>query len=801
MSEKTAMPELLLPAGGFDAGIAAFEGGADAVYLGFKDFSARRQARNFTVDEYRRLLRFAHEGGKKVYAALNTVVLPSDDGELGRILSVISAYPPDAVIFQDWGLASLLHSLFPKLALHASTQTAIQTPEAALIAAAAGVSRVVLPRETTIAELASFVREVPGLEFEVFIHGALCYSFSGLCLASGILLGRSGNRGECAQVCRSYYARQRAAPPAGPASRAASGAGLGAASGAASGAAVGAAASEEGHWFSCRDLDLFEELPALVKTGASSLKVEGRMKSPEYCFALARLYRAGLDSLPGKPLDPKEEAELRERARIAFARNPTRAYSLKAEGEDLVDPSWPGHRGSTLGTVLRADADRVVIRLEAGLGLRDGVLALPPEPRSGRLLDPPAFSVQDLADAKSAKPLVVARPGSLVEFASPGALPYGTELRRISARDMDRRALSLESYPRLLRIIPALLSVGVKAGMGRLSLSLDLPTGSGRGEAGGMRAHQNVEDDEDLPLAASRSPGSFRKAAELFAESGDHDFVLTTSLAEDVRLELGELSLPLADLFLPPSLLKKAKNRLYSKVDLLLAAFDEEEARGLAAAVGASQTSSLPICPLGGTATIPPRGSLSFPLPGLSRGLPLALPSHLAEGRELPRAMGISYLALAPVVSSWRAYEGLVFERVKGELEGGARLMVGINALHHLPLARRLEAFCPDRARLGFFADIHLYVASSRAAEAWLSLFPNLVFAYEYVEKSAAANEIDLPLFVSKGCYMRHTAFRGACPDTCPKSYRRELQDRDRSYLVLIEDCVTMLFRKTAASS
>ena len=136
-------PELLLPAGGFESAIAAFEGGADAIYLGFSDFSARKQARNFDRLEYRRMLGHAHSTGKRIYVALNTIVAEGEFEGLVELLVFLSRFKPDAVIFQDWGLASLIHEEFPGIELHASTQTAIQTPEAARLAASCGVTRIV----------------------------------------------------------------------------------------------------------------------------------------------------------------------------------------------------------------------------------------------------------------------------------------------------------------------------------------------------------------------------------------------------------------------------------------------------------------------------------------------------------------------------------------------------------------------------------------------------------------------------------------------------------------------------------
>ncbi|HET7839658.1 MAG TPA: peptidase U32 family protein, partial [Rectinemataceae bacterium] len=324
MTRSTAsrrLPELLLPAGSFESGIAAIEGGADALYLGFSSFSARKQARNLDPLEYRRLSGFARARGVRLYVAINPVILERELAAVSELLAFLSRFRPDSIIVQDWGLARLIRQRHPGLTLHASTQTAVQGAEGARIARELGVTRIVLPRETPVAELARLRAEVPDLEYEVFVHGALCYSYSGLCLASGLLLGRSGNRGECAQICRSYYSGE------GPIGR-------------------------KGYWFSCRDLRLLERLESLAAAGAASLKVEGRMKAPEYCHAVARLYRGALDRLGGASLSDTELEERAEAARLAFARSPTEAWLEERGGSCLIDSEYPGHRGVPVGVVV-----------------------------------------------------------------------------------------------------------------------------------------------------------------------------------------------------------------------------------------------------------------------------------------------------------------------------------------------------------------------------------------------------------------------------------------------------------------
>lgn len=757
-------PELLMPAGGFDAAIAAFEGGADAVYLGFRDFSARKQARNFDRDEYRRLLGHARNNGKRVYVTLNTVMTEAELPKVSELLVFLSRFSPDAIIFQDWGLASLIHEEFPSLALHASTQTAIQTPEATRLASSVGVSRIVLPRECGLEDLRRFASEAPDLEYEVFVHGALCYSFSGLCLASGLLLGRSGNRGECAQVCRSFYRRDD---------------------------------GRNGYWFSCRDLCLVADLAALAEAGAASFKVEGRMKSPEYVYAVARLYRAAIDHA-----DAEAMAQLLEDARTAFSRSPTKAYLRAGNGEDLIDSSYPGHRGSLLGKVVSADRRSVVAELVARLGLRDGVMALGPgtDAQPGSDCPPPGpimFSAVEIRDARSGRPLVTARPGSLVELAVPEDIAPGSELRILSSREADRRKVSQEEFETAVESIRAELSVSASPEGPRLALEL-------HGPAGGVLAageNRGFVDGEIAPLEPARSEGGFQKALGLFSESGDADFRFDTELsASPVSVAGGERKL--ADLFLPPSFVKKSKNRFYADVRTWLAKAAELRA-------GEGFPHRIPPIPALDFEA-PPRKALSFPSDTIRTGLPFLTAGLLAEEVALPVAAGREWLPLSPLVADWSSYSDSVSKLVGKRIAEGHRLVVGIDALHHIPLAARLRELDPAGDFLSFYGDIHLYCANSRALDFWRRSIPGLAFAYAWLEdgeglalhgvKGLAEPGADFepPLFLSRGCYVRHNLQGGNCPASCRKRYSFPLSDRERRYKVVVDGCITMLFRDTS---
>ena len=256
MRRKGALPELLSPAGDFEALVAAVKGGADAVYIGGKSFSARAFAKNFDMDEIRRAVRYCRLRGVKLYVTLNTLIYDKEMNEALEYAAELYRAGVDALISADVGLITLVRRYIPKLEVHASTQMSVHNSIGADAAAALGCTRVVLARELSGGDIVS-VTENCKVETEVFLHGALCVCHSGQCLFSSLVGGRSGNRGECAQPCRLPY---NGAYP-----------------------------------LSLRDLSLASHIPALIDSGVASLKIEGRMKSPEYVYRVTKIYRHLLD--------------------------------------------------------------------------------------------------------------------------------------------------------------------------------------------------------------------------------------------------------------------------------------------------------------------------------------------------------------------------------------------------------------------------------------------------------------------------------------------------------------------------
>jgi putative protease len=626
----------------------------------------------------------------------------------------------------------------------------------------------------------------PDLELECFVHGALCYSFSGLCLASGLVLGRSGNRGECAQLCRSYYDAERPSGPSG---------------------------GRRGYWFSCRDLELGGRVGELARAGIVSFKVEGRMKSPEYCYAVAHLYRGYIDALAGHGPGEEEMAVRLDAARLAFSRSPTEAWLFEQGGSHLIDSAYPGHRGVTAGRVEKSLGRRIFVELSRPVGLRDGLLGfehrITPSEGSSDLPQPSRFPLLGLRDARTGRELTHAREATHVEFELPlsdGDKPpifkQGDELRLISSRASDRKAVSPEEYEGEREKLELSLSIGDEG----IAAELSLPRFDGMKSAGSV----GIEASGSLPLDLAKSPGGFERALGLFSESGDYDFILAPSIDwnEEIGLPDGRKART-SELFIPPSVLKREKNRIYAEAADRIADAQMAYAReSMKSCDEVSRRSAARHYTANAAVSAPPRAALAFPREGLAKGMPFATKRDLVDSRELPSWGGRSWLPLAPLVADRAEYAKLAEDRASSELAAGKSLSIGLGALHHFGIGRRMLARNPDAAeRLSFFLDINLYVANGLAWENLSSLLPRVEFAYRYLELegakddtealpfASAGKDFEPPLFQSLGCLLKHHINKGSCPEDCGRFWSITLSDRNRRYRVLAEDCVSYLFR------
>ena len=312
------MVELLAPAGNPEALEAAIAEGADAVYLGLKSFNARMRSSNFAWNQFEATVDVLHKRNKKIYVTVNTVVTENEMERLYRFLAYLNNVGPDGIIVQDLGLIQMAHKHFPNLKLHASTQLNIASAKAANAMSRWGVSRTVLARELSLEEIRA-VHANTSCELEVFVHGALCVSESGLCLFSSYLGGKSANRGMCTQACRRLYTAHE---PEG---------------------------DREGYFFSPADLQLIEYIPDLIQAGVASFKIEGRMKSAEYVGTVVSAYRYVIDNWEA---DKKAAVETGKRILANdFARKKTGYRFKSTRAEEVLNPDQAGGTGIYLGII------------------------------------------------------------------------------------------------------------------------------------------------------------------------------------------------------------------------------------------------------------------------------------------------------------------------------------------------------------------------------------------------------------------------------------------------------------------
>jgi len=330
-----------------DCARAAVENGADAVYFGLQgSFNARARAVNFAADELSGLLGFLHQRGVKGYLTLNTLVFAGELPQAEREIRLAAAAGVDAVLVQDFGVARLAQAVCPELPLHGSTQMTLSCAAAIAKAASLGVRRVVLPRELSLDEIAWLARQTE-IELEVFVHGALCISYSGQCLASLALGGRSANRGLCAQACRMPYELI------------------------CDGRTVDTA--DRRYLLSPQDLAAFERVPRLMAAGVAAFKIEGRMKSADYVAAVTRHYRRAIDAaLAGRPADFSAEDLLQ--LELSFSRGLGPGWLEGPNHQRLVQGESSTKRGVLLGQVAETRGPRIAVRLQQAVQRGDGLV-------------------------------------------------------------------------------------------------------------------------------------------------------------------------------------------------------------------------------------------------------------------------------------------------------------------------------------------------------------------------------------------------------------------------------------------
>jgi len=498
----TKRPELLAPAGSLEAFFAALEAGADAVYCGLRDFSARARARNFTPQELDGMVRLAHDRDRRLYVTVNTLVKEAELPQLIDTLATLAELAVDGVILQDLAVWRLARQHFPELPLHASTQLTVHNAAGVRQLERMGFRRAVLARELTLAEIAA-IRAATTLPLEHFIHGALCFSFSGQCYFSSWLGGKSGNRGRCAQPCRRRY-QYRGKP---------------------------------GYFFSPNDLSAIDLLPELVRAGISSLKIEGRMKSAEYVANVVRAYRLALDAPAGRRREAVQEAK--GLLRDAFGRPPTRGFLGGAEPRDIAVAALKGATGRFLGEVEQERQGGIVFTCRDRLHLGDRLRVQPKSDAAGT-----AFTIKELR--LGSRGVKQAPAGSRVTVPSPFRNKFrkGDAIYKVSSE----QAFTLSDAAARRRL--------AAAPPRRWPLALNLTLADDRlqleAEAGGLSLSR------DYPVTAYPAEGEGltpEVLAKVFAASGDAPLRLSRLTADG-----------LPPVVIPPSRLKEIRRELFREL-------------------------------------------------------------------------------------------------------------------------------------------------------------------------------------------------------------------------------------------
>ena len=335
--------ELLAPAGNLEILKTAIDNGADAVYIGGENFSARAFADNFNNDQIIEAINYAHIKGSKVYVTINTMAHDDEIKDIIEFVDFLYLNDVDALIVADFGLISLLNNRYPNLSIHVSTQLNTHSLWQVKLLENLNVSRAVLARETEFSTI-KYIKNNSNIELEVFAHGALCVCYSGNCLHSSMIGKRSGNRGKCAQPCRMEYSIFE----------------------------NGRAISDKKYLLSTKDLNTLENLDKLIESGIASLKIEGRMKSKEYVALVVKTYRDAIDSYYETHVNNVDYLAI-ENMKLVFSRGFTNGFIFNEKNKDFTNTYRPSHIGVKVGKVVSIKNDKVQIKLSDDIHQKDKI--------------------------------------------------------------------------------------------------------------------------------------------------------------------------------------------------------------------------------------------------------------------------------------------------------------------------------------------------------------------------------------------------------------------------------------------
>lgn len=749
------MTELALPAGSLQAALVAFKEGADAVYLGMRNFSARKEATNFSLEDLSKIKNLANEQDKKVYVAVNTLIDDSQLPDLIKTLRQIAFIGCDGIIVQDLGVARIIKGQFPSLALHGSTQLAVHTIEGVRELKRLGFTRVVLARELTLEEIQKIRDACPDIELKVFIHGALCYGFSGLCTASEQLCSRSANCGACAQICRSWFSLE--ADPTQSAALSPTPAG-----------------KETGWYFSMSDLKAGDVAKTLEEMGIDSLKVEGRMKGPAYTLAASKYYRAVLDGTASE----EEKQALEESLSIVFARRQTRGWlaDYGRSGQNfevrtaptLGSTSYPSHRGIPAAKIKVVKKDYAIVTTLHDLAIRDGLMFFAKGSKDP--IEAIKFSLGGIFD-QNGRSLASAYKGETVEVDLPqkGPLPHAGEMLYLISSHDQNPALLTESISTTKHPLDTVVEV--------LEKDLILTT---------VFEGKTICHTYEIEVAEAKKDQDLQQHLEnVFSQSDTSYFGLgKITYVNKTGLEDNQV-------FLPLSWLKAIRRDWYACLDNELARWMTEDAAPLPEVTKVEKE------------ILPARERLCT-----KDGLPyldIAILAKQFADNKKPEGIlffenDLFYLPLSPVMfdevqffkdlNSITAYLGK-----EGYLK---KTRIGLNNMGQLNWAR-------EQKKVSCFFDIYLPLGNSESAKMALDLLPDFAGAYLWMERenyeegkwpftpTKVGSEFTPPLFISRSCF-RHDSLMLSC-EGCPLKGSWYVKQQNHRYHVMVNYCITTVVK------
>lgn len=495
--------ELLAPCGNMEALIAAVAGGCDAVYLGLTNYSARAFAGNFNREQLIEAVHYCHERDVSVYVTMNTMLYETEIEKAKETVQFLYENDVDALLIQDLGLFHLVRTMFPDFDVHCSTQMHIHNLAGVKYMKEEGAKRIVLARETPIEIISEACQE--GVEIEVFAYGAICISYSGQCLMSSATKNRSANRGMCAQSCRLKYKKED-----------------------------GSAFAQGDYLLSPKDLNAIQEIPALIKAGVASLKIEGRMKRPEYVYLVTRTFREAIDACyAGKTYTVNRQRE--KDLLLMFNRGFSKGHVFHADVDHRMSHFRPNHRGICIGKVTAFEKGSVTVKLTDTLHQHDGL----------RILHNPAdIGLTAVKIYKNGKLVSQAKAGDVVTLGCPkGERPsIGDALHKTS----DTALISSidEEIRTEVRRIPVTIHYTAKAGQ---PLIVQIEDGEGRmayaESAVPVELAKSAPLQEERIVLALKKTGDFPYDVTAVEGTADNIFLPVSVINETRRSAMEQLSM------------------------------------------------------------------------------------------------------------------------------------------------------------------------------------------------------------------------------------------------------------------